>query len=119
MNSICIIGRLTADPELRQTSTGKNVISATVAVDRIGEGADFINIVAWEKTAEFIKNYFRKGMKIAIEGRLQSRSYEEKDGKKRTVHEVVVGRVEFCEKKTAEEKPAELEYVEVEEDLPF
>ena len=122
MNSVILIGRLTEDPELKTTTSGKSVVSTSIAVDRIGEGTDFINIVAWEKTAEFLKNYFRKGAKIAIEGRLTSRSYEDRDGKKRTAYEVIIHHAEFCEKREAanEANTSEPVYQEVpEEDLPF
>ena len=96
------MGRLTADPELKQTANGTAVASFSIAVDRAfankqtGERqADFINIVAWRQTAEFICKYFRKGSMIAVEGSLQSRSYEDKEGKKRTAYEVVANNVSF------------------------
>lgn len=105
MNVICLLGRLTADPELRHTANQVSVTSFTVAVDRrfVAQGqerqADFINIVAWRQTAEFITKYFRKGQRIAINGSLQSRSYTDKDGNKRTAYEVVADNAYFCESK--------------------
>ena len=101
MNKVVLIGRLTRDPELRYT--GNNIPSATfsIAVNRnftnqAGErDADFINIVVWRKQAENCKNYLTKGSQVAIEGRIQSRSYDGQDGKKVYVTEVVADNVEF------------------------
>ena len=100
LNHSTIMGRLVSDPELRRTTTGKAVTSFTIACDKPGKdsGASFIPCVAWEKTGEFIDNYFTKGSPIAVEGRLESRQYE-KDGQKRTVLEVVVSQAHFCGKK--------------------
>ena len=101
MNKIILIGRLTKEPELRYTQSGTAVVSFNLAVDRRfanqnGEReADFINCVAWNKTAEFIANYFQKGKGIAIEGRLQVRSYDGNDGQRHWVTEVVAEQVEF------------------------
>ena len=107
LNHSTIMGRLVRDPELRRTNSGKAVTSFTIACDKPGRdsGASFIDCVAWEKTAEFINNYFTKGTLIVLEGRLESRQYETKDGQKRTVVEVVVSQAHFCEKKK-EETPA-------------
>lgn len=101
LNHITIMGRLTADTELRRTQSGKAVVSFNIACDKPGKdsGASFIPCVAWEKTGEFIHNYFGKGSAILLEGRLESRQYESKDGQKRTVVEVVVSQAHFCEKK--------------------
>lgn len=95
MNKVIMMGRLTRDPEMRQTQQGTPVVSFTIAVDRrmAREGqqqADFISCVAWNKLAEFICRYFHKGSMIAVSGRLQSRSYDDKDGKRQYVTEVVV-----------------------------
>ena len=101
MNKIMLIGRLTKDPELRYTQSGTAVASFTLAVDRRfpnqnGEReADFINCVAWNKSAEFVANYFHKGKQMALEGRLQVRSYEGNDGQRRWVTEVVAEQIEF------------------------
>ena len=107
LNHNVIMGRLARDPELRRTATGKSVVSFTVACDKPGKdsGADFIPCVAWEKTADFINQYFTKGSPIAVEGRLESRQYENKEGKKQTVLEVKVSQAHFCGKK--EEKTDE------------
>ena len=101
LNYSVLMGRLARDPELRRTNTNKAVASFTVAVDNPGKdsGASFIPCVAWDKTAEFINNYFLKGSQIAVQGRLQTRQYETKDGKKQTVMEVVVTQADFCGKK--------------------
>lgn len=106
MNKIMLIGRLTKDPELRYTQSGTAVASFTLAVDRRfsnqnGEReADFINCVAWNKSAEFVANYFHKGKQMALEGRLQVRSYDGNDGQRRWVTEVVAEQVEFVGSKS-------------------
>ena len=102
LNTVILMGRLTADPELRSTASGLSVTSFNVAVDRRyskqGEDkqTDFIPVVAWRQQAEFITKYFHKGSMIAIEGSLQSRNYEDKNGNKRTAYEVIVDRASFC-----------------------
>ena len=120
LNNITIMGRMTADAELRRTTTNKAVCSFTVAVDRPGKdsGASFIPCVAWEKTAEFISKYFPKGAQIALEGRLESRQYETKDGQKRSAVEVIVNHSYFCGSKK-EEKPVVEQTAEEWSDLPF
>lgn len=102
MNNVVLLGRLTKDPEIRQS--GETTIARfTVAVDRKGrEGADFPSCVAFGKTAEFIEKYFHKGMKIALGGHIQTGSYE-KDGKKVYTTDVVAESVEFAEGKSKEE----------------
>ena len=101
MNKIILIGRLTKDPELRYTQSGTAVAGFTLAVDRrfsnqSGEReADFVNCVAWQKAAEFVAQYFQKGKQMALEGRLQVRSYDGNDGQKRWVTEVVAQQIEF------------------------
>lgn len=102
-----LIGRLTVDPEIRVTDSGKKVASYRLAVDRNvkTEGqpeSDFINCTAWGKTGEFAEKYLHKGMKIAIEGRIQTGSYE-KDGQKHYTAEIIVDRHEFCESKRSSE----------------
>ena len=120
LNNIAIAGRFVRDPELRRTATGKAVASFTLAVDRDGEGCDFIPCVAWEATAERIANYFYKGKMALVQGRLQQRSYETTDGKKRTAYEVVVGRIYFTDKKE-ETKPSVADFAVIDDDdeLPF
>ena len=148
MNSICLMGRLTGDPELKTTQSGISVTSFSVAVDRAFRGkdqerqTDFINCVAWRGTAEFISRYFRKGQRIALQGSLQSRRYTANDGSQRTAYEVVVDNAFFCETKggnaggapgydsqipqPVEAKPAfstanagDFEEILTDEDLPF
>lgn len=101
MNSIILIGRLTKDPELRYTQAGKAVCSFTLAVDRPYSGdkkeADFINILVWNKVGENCAQYLSKGRKAAVQGRLQIRSYEDNNGQRRYVTEVVANSVEFLE----------------------
>lgn len=102
INTVVLQGRLTADPELKETYNRTPVTSFSIAVDRsyTPEGqerqADFINIVAWRQTAEFICKYFAKGRMIALEGAIQTRNYEDKNGNKRTAFEVVARQVHFC-----------------------
>ena len=103
MNNINLIGRLTRDPELKHTNSQKAVCSFTVAVDRMNEGADFIRCVAWEKQAENLAKYQRKGSKIAIEGNIQVRQYEH-EGQKRTSTEVIARRIEFLDPKPTHEE---------------
>lgn len=123
MNTIIIMGRLTADPELRQTQSGLSVTSFTVAVDRsfVKQGeerqTDFINVVAWNKTAEFVSKWFTKGQMIAVQGSLQIRSYEDKEGKKRTAAEVIANNVSFCGSKQQKDVVDTDEVVF--DDLPF
>lgn len=102
LNCAIIMGRLTADPELRTTQNGINVTSFSVAVDRSYQKAgaerqtDFINVVAWRQTAEFVSRYFHKGSMIAVQGSIQTRNYEDKTGAKRTAVEIVADSVSFC-----------------------
>ena len=129
MNHFVGIGRLTRDPNVKYTQSGKAYASFTLAIDRRrsadgNQQADFISCVAWEKTAEVISQYAGKGRKIAVEGRIQTCSYE-KDGRKYYVTEVVVQSMEFCDSKRdeaggsagrADEYPGA---VVPDEDIPF
>ena len=103
-NLVVLTGRLTADPELKTTPNGISVTSFSIAVSRryrAGEEqqADFINIVAWRQTAEFICKYFNKGNMIGIEGSIQTRRYTDKNGNNRTAFEVVASNAQFVESK--------------------
>ena len=108
LNKIIIMGRLTRDPELRRTGSGTPVTSMTLAVDRdfksqSGEKeTDFIDVVAWKNTAEFVSKYFAKGRMAVVDGRLQVRDWTDKDGNKRRVYEVVADHVYFGDSKPAE-----------------
>lgn len=112
MNKVILIGNLTKDPELRYTPNGVAVATFTVAVNRprtnqAGEKeTDFINIVSWQKLADLCASYLRKGRKAAIEGRMQTRSYDNKEGKKIFVTEVVAENVEFLDGNKEDRKPA-------------
>ena len=105
LNVIAVMGRLARDPELRQTTTGKHVAAFTIACDRGRKDAngqkqtDWLNIVAWDKTAEFVCRYFRKCSLVVVDGRLQSRSYQDKDGNNRTAVEIVAQNVNFSGEK--------------------
>lgn len=102
INCAVLMGRLVGDPELRTTTNGTSVTSFRIAVDRnfVRQGeerqADFIDIVAWRQTAEFVTRYFHKGSMIAVQGSIQTRNYEDKNGNKRTAVEVVADNVSFC-----------------------
>ena len=105
MNKAILVGRLTRDPELKSTANGTNVCSFSVAVNRRyknAEGnydADFINCTAWRQTAEFVSKYFTKGRMIGVIGSIQTRNYDDKDGKKVYVTEVAADEVHFVESK--------------------
>ena len=103
-NLVVLTGRLTADPELKTTPNGISVTTFSIAVNRnyrsgTESQADFINIVAWRQTAEFVTKYFKKGNLIGIEGSIQTRRYQDKNGNNRTAFEVVANNVQFVESK--------------------
>lgn len=111
LNVVAIMGRLVADPELRTTQQGTNVCTFLIACERSytpkgqQRQADFVDIVAWGKTAEFICKFFQKGSMIAIDGSIQTRNYQGKDGSNRTAVEVLANHISFAGPKAAE-KPA-------------
>lgn len=111
LNVIAIQGRLVRDPEMRQTTTGKSVCSFTIACDRGRKDAsgknlvDWISVVAWEHTAEFICKYFQKGQMIVLDGRLQSRTYKDRDGNNRTAIETVASSAKLCRAEVAAREP--------------
>ena len=111
LNVVAIMGRLVADPELRTTQSGTNVCSFRIACDRNfarqGEQrqADFIDIVAWRQQAEFVSKYFQKGSLIAIDGSIQTRQYQDKNGNNRTAIEIVANNVNFAAPKSANAAP--------------
>ena len=123
LNKIILVGRLTKDVELRATANGVSVANFTVAIQRKFKDAngerqsDFINCVAFGKTADFLKSWFSKGAMLSVEGRIQVRNYEDKDGKKVYVTEVVAEDVGFVggKKEQAEEKEAEMEMTDLPE----
>jgi single-strand DNA-binding protein len=127
LNHICIMGRLTKDPELRHTNSGLSVASFTLAVDRdyTPKGAeketDFIDVVAWRHTAEFVSSYFSKGRMAVVSGRLQLRDWTDKEGNKRRNAEVVADNIYFGDSKkdAVNDKPQFIEIEDDESDLPF
>ena len=137
MNKVILIGRLTRDPELKTTTTGVSITTFSIAVERnyVNEetgqrDADFINCQSWRKQAENIARYCNKGSQIALEGRLQVRSYDDRDGNRRFVTEVVADNVTFLSPKKKEEVEEQQEESNVdfnfedeieltEDDLPF
>ena len=140
-NKVILIGNLTADPELKQTQNGISVTSFSIAVSRRfsskntenAQQADFINIVAWRNTAEFITKYFQKGKSILIVGSLQTRTWTDQNGQKRYITEVVADEAQFVEKKGegaqasgaapapygASPKDVAFEEMSTDDDLPF
>ena len=110
MNKVFLIGRLTRDPELRYTGSNVPVATFSLAVNRnftnqAGEReADFINIVVWRKQAENVKNYLSQGSQVAVDGRIQTRSYDDQEGNKRYVTEVVADNVEFLGSKNTNQQ---------------
>ena len=133
MNNVSLIGRLTADPELRHTQSGTACTRFNVAVDRrVKQGeekqTDFITVVAWQQRAEFICKYFSKGQRIALTGSIRTGNYTDKDGNKRNTFEVWAENVEFCDSKNSQktdtksievENTADFEQMPDDKDLPF
>lgn len=128
INRVVIQGRVCNDIELRQTPGGTMVTTFAVAVDRYAKAgeerkADFLDVVCWGKTAEFASRYFAKGQMIAVDGRLQARTWEDKDGNKRKSVEIVADTIHFCGSKseTAETRAQEgfAPLVDDDADLPF
>lgn len=129
MNQVSVIGRITKDPELRFTTSGKGVSNVSIAVDRgfgDSKGVDFFNVVVWNKAAEALVGYCKKGRKIAVSGRLQSRSWKAQDGSTRYATEIVAHSVEFLEAPKGDNNGEEPDMAPVglapedsEEDVPF
>lgn len=129
-NKCILLGRLTKDPDVRYTQTGKVVAQLTLAVDRPFKDAegnketDFIQVVIWSKAAELVGNSCSKGQRLLVEGRLQIRSYDAKDGTKRWVTEIIANNVEFIERKadtakTNEPSPMDTFGPAQQDDIPF
>ena len=127
MQKFICVANLTNNPELSETPSGVAVCKFNIAINRNytnGEGkrdADFFNVVVWRSKAENCAKYLTKGSKVAIEGTIQTRSYQDKDDIKRYVTEIIAEDVEFLSKKDAEEQPKKIQLQEVEDDgdLPF
>lgn len=127
MNKVILMGRLTRNPELKQLASGTLVANFTLAVSRRfkSEGqpeADFISIVAWGKTAEFVNNYFKKGQQVAVTGRIQVRQWDDKEGKRRYLTEVVAEEVYFADSKKdndSNKSQSEKDYESFDDNLPF
>lgn len=131
LNRSVLMGRLVADPELKNTQSGVPVIQISVAVDRDytpkgqEKQTDFIDVVAWRNTAEFIAKYFDKGQLIALAGSIQKRSYTDNQGNKRSVTEVLADQVYFCGGKNENKKTEptfderDFEEIGTDPDLPF
>ena len=127
LNSVNLMGRFTDIPLLKTTTSGKSVVTFTLAVPRnySKDTTDFIDCVAWEKTAEHISRFYTKGSLICIEGEIQTRTYQDKNGNNRKATEVVVRGTHFCEKKqdttpvSNATSNTNFEEIEDDEDLPF
>ena len=132
MNNVTLIGRLTADPEIKTTQSGISLTHFSIAVDRQyskdkEKETDFLDCTAWRGTAEFICKYFSKGMRIGLTGRIQTSTFTDRDGNKRKKWEILVNDCEFVERKqdsyvqSIEKSEPEQEYIEVpdSDDLPF
>ena len=128
LNHITVMGRFTKDPELRRTGSGVAVTSFTVAVDRDfkekdgNKETDFINCVAWRGTGEFVEKYFHKGSMAVVSGRLQNRTWTDKDGNKRTSAEIVADNVYFGESKGSSDEATKNNFPVLDfgdEQLPF
>ena len=134
LNKVILAGRLTGDPELKTTQSGISVTSFTLAVDRkVAKDAekktDFITVIAWRQTAEFITRYFRKGSALCVTGSIQTRSWTDPNGTKRYATEVVADEANFVESKNSSDQstfalasataPQQLEELSPDDDLPF
>lgn len=129
MNIIGITGRLTHDPELKKTQSGLSVCQVDVAVSRprTKDKTDFLKVIVWRQSADYLCQYGRKGSEIAVAGSLQSRSYEDKNGNKRTAYEIVADTVHLCGNKTSSSEPVlyaseNQDYEQIndgDDDLPF
>lgn len=127
LNEVVLMGRLTRDPELRRTGNGTAVTSFSLAVDRDFKGqdgereTDFVDIVAWRNTAEFVSKYFSKGRMAVVKGRLQVRDWTDKDGAKRRSTEVLAESVYFGDSRRSDGAPAQISELPEEEagNLPF
>lgn len=129
LNKAILMGRLVRDPDLRHTGNNTPVASFTLAISRPGKdkGVDFIDIVAWDKKAEFVKEWFTKGQLMAVSGRIQQRQWQDKDGNKRTSFEIVAEDCYFAESKkersdarvSVPEDTAGFTALDDDEDLPF
>lgn len=126
VNNVVLMGRLCGDPELKKTTSDVSVTTIRLAVERptSDKKTDFIDVVAWRQNAEFISRFFRKGSLIAVVGSLQTRSYEDKNGNKRTATEVIADRVSFCareeQKSDSADKDAETtNEISEDDELPF
>lgn len=121
MNVAILMGRLTKKPEIRTTTDGLSIASYTLAVDRLKGEADFINIKAFGKGADFAEKYLDKGIKIAVTGRIQTGSYTNKEGRKVYTFDVIAERQEFCERKAESAPTHDDGFMRVpdDEELPF
>jgi single-strand DNA-binding protein len=104
MNIVHLLGRLTGDPETRETPDNKLIARFNIAVQRNKDNSDFFNVTAWEKTAEFVRDYFQKGERIIVHGSIHNANYTDKNGKKQYMVDIIADRLEFADTKTTKEK---------------
>jgi single-strand DNA-binding protein len=123
MNRVVLIGRLARDPELRTTSTGKNVVEFTIAVDRriknADTNADFFRVKAWAQTAEYVAKYLGKGRQVAVDGRLEVRKFTDKDNNQREITEVVAENVVSLDKPKDQPKQSSVDSTNADDYDPF
>lgn len=125
MNRVTLIGRLTRDPELKKTTTGKSVVNFSIAVNKRikptdgSPDADFFNVVAWGQTAEFVSNYINKGRLVSVDGRLEQRNYTDKEGNKREAISVVADNIEGLDRPREDAPSTKQKNQDVEEYDPF
>lgn len=121
MNSVCLVGRLTKDVELKKTSSGKSVATITLAVKRDAKETDFVPVVVWDKASEYLYNYTQQGSRIEVIGSLQTRKFES-NGKNNIAYEVIaknVSVIDFKESKEEVKEEPKIEYDISDEDVPF
>lgn len=119
MNNVCLAGNLTKTPELRTTPAGKKVTSFTVAINEGKDKTEFVNCVAWEKTAEVVSQYCQKGNRVALTGRLQTRKFEDKNGVEKYTTEVIVSQFDLPPKTEGANAPAPAKDDGFEDEVPF
>lgn len=118
INTVALIGRITADPELKHTESGKQVCSFSLAVSGYTKDETyFIPVTCWNKTAELLTQYVKKGNRIGVTGRISQRSYEHKEGGKRSIVEVIANQIQFLESKSGEKNQSA--EVLTDEGIPF
>jgi len=107
LNVVSLVGNLCTDVQLKEVNGDKKVATFLLAVDRPGEGADFVGIATWDRQADACAQHLRKGARVAVDGRLRSRSWQDGDGNRRSAVEVVANRIDFLDRRPTEDAPFE------------